>query len=196
MKIGLFFGSFNPIHLGHLMLAEGIINQTDLNQIWFIITPHNPTKKKSNLLADHHRLNMVRDAIHENLKFRASDIEFHLSQPNYTAITLTHLIDKNPEHTFSLIIGEDNLRSIKAWYNSDFILSNFRILVYPRSVQANEANALAERLSNNNIEYLSDLPFLELSSSQIRALIKRQKSIKYLVPENVERMIKEMGFYR
>lgn len=196
MKIGLFFGSFNPIHLGHLMLAEGIVNQTDLNQIWFIITPHNPTKKKSNLLADHHRLNMVRDAIHENLKFRASDIEFHLSQPNYTAITLTHLIDKNPEHTFSLIIGEDNLRSIKSWYNSDFILSNFRIIVYPRSIQANEANALVERLSNHNIEYLSDLPFLELSSSQIRALIKRQKSIKYLVPENVERMIKEMGFYR
>lgn len=196
MKIGLFFGSFNPIHLGHLMLAEGIVNQTDLNQIWFIITPHNPTKKKSNLLADHHRLNMVRDAIHENLKFRASDIEFHLRQPNYTAITLTHLIDKNPEHTFSLIIGEDNLRSIKSWYNSDFILSNFRIIVYPRSIQANEANALVERLSNNNIEYLSDLPFLELSSSQIRALIKRQKSIKYLVPENVERMIKEMGFYR
>jgi nicotinate-nucleotide adenylyltransferase len=196
MKIGLFFGSFNPIHTGHLMLAEGIMNETDLDQIWFVVTPHNPTKKKGNLLADHHRLNMVRDAIHDNLKFRASDIEFHLPQPNYTAITLTHLREKNPEHTFSLIVGEDNLRGIKTWYNSEFILSNFRILVYPRSIQADESVSKDEKSMDGNIEYLSDVPALELSSSQIRALIKQQKSIKYMVPESVERMIKEMGFYR
>lgn len=196
MKIGLFFGSFNPLHTGHLILAEGVINETDLDQIWFVVTPHNPTKKKSNLLADHHRLNMVRDAIHENLKFRASDIEFHLTQPNYTAITLTHLRDKNTEHTFSLIVGEDNLRGIKSWYNSDFILSNFRILVYPRSVQADEPVRVDEISTGRNIVYLCGVPSLELSSSQIRALIKQQKSIKYMVPEAVERMINEMGFYR
>ena len=152
MKIGLFFGSFNPIHTGHLILAEGVINETDLDQIWFVVTPHNPTKKKGNLLADHHRLNMVRDAIHENLKFRASDIEFHLTQPNYTAITLTHLREKNPEHTFSLIVGEDNLRGMKTWYNSEFIRSNFRILVYPRSFQANEAVQVDEISTGRNIE--------------------------------------------
>ena len=178
------------------MLAEGIINETDLDQIWFVVTPHNPTKKKANLLADHHRLNMVRDAIHDNLKFRASDIEFHLAQPNYTAITLTQLREKHSEHAFSLIVGEDNLRGIKTWYNAEFILSNFRILVYPRSIQADESVSKDEKSTDGNIEYLSDVPALELSSSQIRALIKQQKSIKYMVPEVVERMIKEMGFYR
>ena len=178
------------------MLAEGIMNETDLDQVWFVVTPHNPTKKKGNLLADHHRLNMVRDAIHENLKFRASDIEFHLTQPNYTAITLTHLREKNPEHTFSLIVGEDNLRGMNSWYNAEFIRSNFRILVYPRSVQADESVSIAENSTGGNIEYLSNVPALELSSSQIRALIKQQKSIKYMVPESVERMIMEMGFYR
>lgn len=196
MKIGLFFGSFNPIHTGHLMLAEGIMNETDLDQVWFVVTPHNPTKKKSNLLADHHRLNMVRDAIHENLKFRASDIEFHLTQPNYTAVTLTHLRDRHPDHTFSLIVGEDNLRGMNSWYNPEFIRSNFRILVYPRSIQADESVLVDEISTGRNIEYLSNVPALELSSSQIRALIKQQKSIKYMVPEAVERMIKEMGFYR
>ena len=196
MKIGLFFGSFNPIHTGHLMLAEGVMNETDLDQVWFVVTPHNPTKKKSNLLADHHRLNMVREAIHENIKFRASDIEFHLAQPNYTAVTLTHLRDRHPEHTFSLIVGEDNLRGMNSWYNAEFIRANYRILVYPRSIQANEAVSLEEKSLHGNIEYLSAVPSLELSSSQIRALIKQQKSIKYMVSESVERMIKEMGFYR
>lgn len=196
MKIGLFFGSFNPIHSGHLMLAEGVINETDLDQVWFVVTPHNPIKKKGNLLADHHRLNMVRDAIHDNLKFRASDIEFNLSQPNYTAVTLTHLVEKYPNHTFSLIVGEDNLRGMNSWYNAEFILNNFRILIYPRSIQKHETEKTSTPIAGKNLEFLSNVPALELSSSLIRALIKAEKSIKYMVPEAVDRMITEMGFYR
>ncbi|MFM7595447.1 MAG: nicotinate (nicotinamide) nucleotide adenylyltransferase [Flavobacteriales bacterium] len=196
MKIGLFFGSFNPIHSGHLMLAEGVINETDLDQVWFVVTPHNPIKKKGNLLADHHRLNMVRDAIHDNLKFRASDIEFNLPQPNYTAVTLTYLVEKYPNHTFSLIVGEDNLRGMNSWYNAEFILNNFRILIYPRSIQKHETEKTSTPTAEKNLEFLSNVPALELSSSQIRALIKAEKSIKYMVPVAVERMITEMGFYR
>jgi len=195
MKIGLFFGSFNPIHAGHLMLAEGVLNESDVQQVWFVVTPHNPTKKKENLLADHHRLNMVRDAISENIRFRASDIEFGLSQPNYTAITLTHLKERHKEHEFSIILGEDNLRSLASWYNADYILKHHRILVYPRKNQATEAVA-SQYYSSPNIVYLKDVPVLDLSSSQIRQIIKHKKSIKYLVPTVVEEMILQMGFYK
>lgn len=196
MRIGLFFGSFNPIHSGHLMLAEGVLNETDIEQIWFVVTPQNPQKKKSALLNDYDRLNMVREAIHENLRFRASDIEFGLEQPNYTAKTLVYLKEKYPHHAFSLLVGEDNLRNLNSWYNVEYIFANYRIIVYPRSVQENEALTDDVLPQNAKIQVLKQVVVLPLSSSMIRSLIKDKRSVKYLVPESIERMIHERGFYR
>jgi len=196
MRIGLFFGSFNPIHCGHLMLAEGVLNETDIEQIWFVVTPQNPQKKKSALLNDYDRLNMVREAIHENLRFRASDIEFGLEQPNYTAKTLVYLKEKYPHHAFSLLVGEDNLRNLNSWYNVEYIFANYRIIVYPRSVQENEALIDVVLPQHAKIQVLKQVVVLPLSSSMIRSLIKDKRSVKYLVPESIERMIHERGFYR
>lgn len=196
MRIGLFFGSFNPIHSGHLMLAEGVLNETDIEQIWFVVTPQNPQKKKSALLNDYDRLNMVREAIHENLRFRASDIEFGMAQPNYTAKTLVYLKEKYPHHAFSLLVGEDNLRNLNSWYNVEYIFANYRIIVYPRSVQENEALTDDVLPQNAKIQVLKQVVVLPLSSSMIRSLIKDKRSVKYLVPESIERMIHERGFYR
>jgi nicotinate-nucleotide adenylyltransferase len=196
MRIGLFFGSFNPIHSGHLMLAEGVLNETDIEQIWFVVTPQNPQKKKSTLLNDYDRLNMVREAIHENLRFRASDIEFGLEQPNYTAKTLVYLKEKYPHHAFSLLVGEDNLRNLNSWYNAEYIFANYRIIVYPRSVQENEALIDVVLPQHAKIQALKQVVVLPLSSSMIRSLIKDKRSVKYLVPESIERMIHERGFYR
>ena len=196
MRIGLFFGSFNPIHCGHLMLAEGVLNETDIEQIWFVVTPQNPQKKKSALLNDYDRLNMVREAIHENLRFRASEIEFGLEQPNYTAKTLVYLKEKYPHHAFSLLVGEDNLRNLNSWYNVEYIFANYRIIVYPRSVQENEALTDDVLPQNAKIQVLKQVVVLPLSSSMIRSLIKDKRSVKYLVPESIERMIHERGFYR
>ncbi|NDB34692.1 MAG: nicotinate-nucleotide adenylyltransferase [Flavobacteriia bacterium] len=196
MRIGLFFGSFNPIHCGHLMLAEGVLNETDIEQIWFVVTPQNPQKKKSALLNDYDRLNMVREAIHENLRFRASEIEFGLEQPNYTAKTLVYLKEKYPHHAFSLLVGEDNLRNLNSWYNVEYIFANYRIIVYPRSVQENEALIDVVLPQHAKIQLLKQVVVLPLSSSMIRSLIKDKRSVKYLVPESIERMIHERGFYR
>ncbi|HET6991926.1 MAG TPA: nicotinate (nicotinamide) nucleotide adenylyltransferase, partial [Bacteroidia bacterium] len=132
MKIGLFFGSFNPIHVGHLILANYMLEFTELERIWFVITPHNPLKEKKTLLNDNHRLQMVRLAIGENTKMKASTIEFKLPQPSYTVNTLAHLADKFPDHEFSLIMGADNLNSFHKWKNYEFILEHYKIFVYPR----------------------------------------------------------------
>ena len=132
MNIGLYFGTFNPIHVGHLIIANYMVEHTDVDQVWMVVTPQNPLKDKSTLLKDSHRLNIVREAIEDNVKLRASDIEFHLSKPNYTISTLTHLNEKYPEHQFSLIMGEDNLRTFHKWYNHEVILANHTIYVYPR----------------------------------------------------------------
>ena len=195
MKIGLFFGSFNPIHNGHLILAEGVLNHSDLDQVWFVVTPQNPAKKKDSLLADHHRLNMVRDVIYDNVRFKVSDVEFHLAPPHYTAVTLTHLKEKHPGFEFSIIMGEDNLRGLGSWFNHAYILKNYRLLIYPRNKQENELLSV-KKTPEGNIEFLSEVPVLEISSSEIRGLIKKNKSIKYMVPESTERMIQEMRFYK
>lgn len=196
MKVGLFFGSFNPLHNGHLILAEGVLNASDLEQIWFVLTPQNPHKTKESMLADHERLNMLRDALYENLRFRASDIEFQLTPPYYTARTLTHLKEQHPDHEFSLIIGEDNLRSLSTWYNYEYILRNYRLLVYPRSYQMNEKEGKLPVITGARIERLDHLCVLPLSSSYIRNLLKQKKSIKYLVPESVEQTLQARGFYQ
>lgn len=197
MKIGLFFGTFNPIHIGHLILAEGILNYSDLHQIWFVVTPQNPSKTKHTLLADSQRLNLVREAIGDNIKFKVSDIEFNLPKPNYTAITLNHLIIKHPEHEFSLLIGQDNLRTFHTWYNYEKIINKHRILVYPREKQVDELiEEKGSEIVHSNIVVLPNVPFLKISSSHIRSLVKQGKSIQYLVPESVKQQIEERGFYK
>jgi len=196
MKVGLFFGSFNPLHMGHLILAEGVLNESDIAQLWFVLTPQNPQKKKESLLADTQRLNMLRDALYENPRFRVSDIEFHLSPPYYTSVTLTHLKEKYPEHEFSLILGEDNLRSFDSWYNYEHILRNYRLLVYPRVMQENTKIHASPTFDGAQIQYLNQLTVLPFSSSYIRNLIRQNKSIKYLVPDSVEETIRTLGYYR
>ena len=187
MKIGLFFGSFNPIHIGHLIIAESIINNTDIDQVWFVVSPHNPHKDKKTLLADHHRLEMVRIAIEENSKFKASDIEFKMPQPSYTIHTLMHLIEKHPNHQFALIMGEDNLESFHKWKNYNEILKNAEIYVYPRP----NCNVQTQ-IPHKKI----DAPLIEISSSLIRKNIKEKKSYQYLVPRGVFKYIDEMNFYK
>jgi len=196
MKVGLFFGSFNPLHNGHLILAEGVLNASDLAQIWFVLTPQNPHKKKESMLADHERLNMLRDALFENVRFRASDIEFQLSPPYYTSRTLAHLKELHPEHEFSLILGEDNLRGLSSWHNYEYILRHYRLLVYPRSSQMNEKDGKLPVIPEARIKRLDHLCVLPLSSSYIRSLVQQKKSIKYLVPESVEQTLQARGFYQ
>ena len=131
-KIGLFFGSFNPIRVGHLTIANHMVEYSDLDQVWFVVTPHSPFKKKTSLLADHHRFQMVSRAVEDYSKLKASDIEFKLPQPNYTVNTLTYLEEKYPDHEFALIMGEDNLKSFHKWKNYEVILESHNIYIYPR----------------------------------------------------------------
>src|SRR5690554_5275758 len=164
MKIGLFFGSFNPIHVGHLILANHIVEHVDIDQIWFVVSPQNPLKEKKTLLADHHRLAMVEIAVENNDKFRASNVEFGLPQPNYTVVTLAKLKEKHPNYTFSLIMGEDNLRNIHKWYNYEQILNNYTIIVYPRE----ESEGEFSEKEYPRIQLLKDVPLMKLSSTYIR----------------------------
>lgn len=200
MKIGLYFGSFNPIHIGHLILANYIANTQDVDQIWFVISPQNPFKEKKSLLADNHRLALVKEAIEDNPKFRASDIEFNLPTPSYTVNTLEHLREKYPNYDFSLIMGEDNLRSFHKWKNYEVILERHRIFVYPRVMTIQEARK--ETLDSNNlknhsqIQFCEDAPLMKISSSYIRKAIKNGQDTKYLLSEPVWKYIDEMNFYK
>ncbi len=201
MKIGLYFGSFNPIHVGHLVIANYMVTHQDLDQVWFVISPHNPHKAKSTLLADYHRLALVKEAVESNPKLRASDIEFGLEQPSYTAKTLAHLKEKYPSYDFSLIMGEDNLRTFHKWYNYETILENYKLLIYPRvytvqeltAPESIEKNELAE---HPNVVFCNDAPMMVISSSYIRNTIKAQKDVRYLLTPEVLKYIDEMGFYK
>lgn len=192
MKIGLFFGSFNPIHVGHLILANHIVEHVDIDQIWFVVSPQNPLKEKKTLLADHHRLAMVEIAVANNDKFRASNVEFGLPQPNYTVVTLAKLKEKHPNYTFSLIMGEDNLRNIHKWYNYEQILNNYTIIVYPRE----ESEGEFSEKEYPRIQLLKDVPLMKLSSTYIRDAIKTKKSVKYVLTEEVWNYIDTMNFYK
>ena len=149
MKIGLYFGTFNPIHVGHLIIANHMAEHSDLDEIWMVVTPHNPLKKKATLLDDYQRLNLVHLATEDYLKIKPSDIEFKLSQPNYTVNTLAHLQEKYPQHTFSLIMGEDNLKSLHKWKNYDVILQNYEVYVYPRISSELENSAYKNNPKSN-----------------------------------------------
>ncbi len=192
MNIGLFFGSFNPIHVGHLIIANHLAEFSDLDKVWFVVTPHNPHKKKNTLLADHHRLQMVNIAVEDYPNLEVSSIEFDLPQPSYTVNTLIHISEKFPQHKFSLIMGEDNLKSFHKWKNYETILENHQIYVYPRV-----ANKIAnpELLEHKHIHKI-DAPIVELTSTSIRKGIATQKEIRPLVPQNVWQYLDEMNFYK
>ena len=194
MKIGLYFGTFNPIHIGHLIIANHMAEHSDLDQIWMVVTPYNPHKKKSTLLDDYHRLHMVHLATEDYPKIQPSDIEFKLPQPNYTVNTLAHLQEKFPTHKFSLIMGEDNLRTFHKWRNYEYILEHFHLFVYPRlkEEQETEKNNLAD---HPHVHYV-DAPVMNLSSTLIRNSIKAKKDVRYLLTEPVLKYIDEMNFYK
>lgn len=195
MKIGLYFGTFNPIHVGHLIIANHMAEHADLDQVWMVVTPHNPLKKKSTLLADHHRLEMVFLATEDFLKIKPSDIEFKLSQPNYTVNTLVHLEEKYPEHTFSLIMGEDNLKSFHKWKNYEAILAHHEIYVYPR-LDAKDDTTENTLFTNHPKIHLIDAPVVEISSTSIREHIKKGKNVLPLVPPKVWEYIDHNNFYK
>lgn len=189
MKVGLFFGSFNPIHHGHLIIAQAVLNQTDVDQIWFVVSPQNPQKQSKSLLHEFDRLDLVECAISDNYQFKSSDIEFHLSKPSYTIHTLIHLSEKFPNDSFKLILGGDNLEQFKSWKNFDQILDYFGMYVYPRN--ANDASDLWQHPQVTRIE----APLLQISATYIRQCIQKGHSIKYLVPDCVEERIHLKKFY-
>lgn len=192
MKIGLYFGTFNPIHAGHLIIANHMAEYTDLQQVWLVVTPHNPHKQKATLLDDFLRLDMVRLATEDYPKLRASDIEFKLPQPNYTVNTLAHLSEKFPEHEFALIMGEDNLRSLAKWKNYEYILQYHDIFVYPRVTGETDGIAFADHPRVKIV----DAPIVEISSTAIRNGLKEGKNVRPLLPEKVWQYIDKDLLYR
>jgi len=191
-NIGLYFGTFNPIHIGHLIIANHMVEHSDLDEIWMVVTPHNPVKKKASLLADNHRLELVFRATENYPKIKPSNIEFSLPQPNYTVHTLAHIIEKHPAHSFSLIMGEDNLKSLHKWKNYTTILAHHHIYVYPRVSVGN----IETQFDNHEKIHRIEAPIVEISSTKIRSGIKTQKNIRPLLPESVWAYIDEMNFYK
>ena len=185
----LFFGSFNPIHVGHLIIANRMLQEEGVDEVWFVVSPQNPLKERSTLLADHHRLQMVRRAVEDNYRLRACAVEMHLPVPSYTVVTLAELGERYPEREFSLIMGSDNLATLERWRNYEYILQNYRILVYPRP--GTEHCRLAAHPQVTMVE----VPTMDISSSYIRHLICEGKDVRYLLTEPVYRYLTEMHFY-
>lgn len=192
MKVGLYFGTFNPMHTGHLIIANHMAENAGLDQVWMVVTPHNPLKKKSSLLEDHHRLQMVFLATEDYAKIKPSDIEFRLPQPNYTVNTLAHLQEKFPTHEFSLLMGEDNLNSLHKWKNYEVILQSHDIYVYPRI----NTEAIDPQFVNHPRIHKIDAPVIEISSTFIRNSIKEGKNIRPLLPQKVWEYIDHNLFYK
>ena len=192
MKIGLFFGSFNPIHVGHLIIANHMVEYSDLDEVWMVVTPHNPFKKKNSLLDDHHRLQLVMRATEDYPKLKPSNIEFGLPQPNYTINTLVHLEEKYPEHDFNLIMGLDNLKSFKKWKNYERIIDEHELYVYPR---ISKVISDSDLIKHKNI-HIIEAPIVEISSTFIRKAIKEKKNIRALMPDSAWVYLDEMNFYK
>ena len=189
MKIGLYFGSFNPVHVGHLIIANHFLNETELEKIWFVVSPQNPLKPSSNLLNEYHRLHLVRLATEDDNRIKPSDIEFSLPKPSYTINTLTWLEEKYPEHEFSVILGSDSFQNIQKWKNYELILKNYSIYIYPRpgfEVSTPQAP---------NIRIV-EAPLLQISATHIRENIRTGKSARYLVPAKVLEEIEKGGYYK
>lgn len=196
MKIGLYFGTFNPVHLGHLIIANHLAEFSDLDQIWMVVTPHNPFKKKDTLLDDYQRLQMVNLAIEDFQKIKSSDIEFKLPQPNYTINTLAHLQEKYPKHEFSLIMGQDNLKSFHKWKNYEVILQNHDLYVYPRISAEAEDEAFKNSTDYGTKIHLIDAPIVEISSTFIRESIKKGKNVVPMLPPKVWEYIDHNNLYK
>lgn len=193
MKTGLFFGSFNPIHIGHLILANYILEHTDMDELWFVVSPQNPFKEKKSLLQDHNRLDMVERAIRNYPKMRASNIEFSLPQPSYTIDTLTYLKEKYPNHHFCLIMGEDNLKSLGKWKNAEQLIERYQIIVYPRLFE--EGVDRSSYIQHENIT-LVKAPVIELSATEIRNMIKENKNVRPMLPPEVFEYLDGSSFYK
>lgn len=188
--IGLFFGSFNPIHLGHLVIANYMANYTDLKEVWFVVSPHNPLKQKAGLADMYDRLEMARLATENATHLKVSDIEFKLPQPSYTVDTMAHLKEKHPEKEFALIMGADNLVSLKKWKNYEVLLQNHQIFVYPRP------NADIGEWENHPSIVITETPQMDISSTFIRQAVKQEKSIQFLVPDAVIDFMDRKSLYK
>ncbi|MBK9190410.1 MAG: nicotinate-nucleotide adenylyltransferase [Crocinitomicaceae bacterium] len=193
-KIGLYFGTFNPIHVGHLIIANHLASHSGLDEVWFVVSPHNPLKDKNTLLDDHHRLAMVKLAVEDNPKLKASSIEFDLPKPSYTVLTLQALREKYPSYEFSLIMGEDNLRTLHKWRNYEFIMENFDIWVYPRVKTGVETDTVD--FSKMPRVKFCHAPAMNISSTLIRESVKNRKDVRYLLTEPVWKYVDEMNFYK
>lgn len=189
MKIGLYFGSFNPIHHGHLIIANYVLQNSELDQVWFIVSPQNPLKPSAGLLNEYHRLYLVNLAIEGEQGLRASDIEFKLPRPSFTIDTLTYLKEKYPQHEFAVIMGSDSFQNISKWKNAEQILRNFQIYVYVRAGFEINSNG-----PNSTINVL-DAPLLQISATHIRENVRNGRSIRYLVPDKVMEEIVRNGYY-
>ncbi|PJJ64131.1 nicotinate (nicotinamide) nucleotide adenylyltransferase [Chryseobacterium geocarposphaerae] len=194
-KVGLFFGSFNPIHIGHLILANYILENSDMNEVWFVVSPQNPFKDKKTLLNDHNRLDMVELALKNYPNIKASNVEFSLPKPSYTIDTLAYLNEKYPKYSFSLIMGEDNLKSLHKWKNADYLIKNYHIIVYPR-VSEGEGEAKASAYQNHENISLIKAPIIEISATEIRNMIKENKNVRPMLPPEVFEYLDGSSFYK
>ena len=192
MKVGLYFGTFNPVHIGHLIIANYMIENSDLDEIWMVVTPHSPFKKKSSLLDNHHRFELVYKATESYAKIKPSDIEFKLPQPNYTTHTLAHISDRYKDKEFCLIMGEDNLKSLHKWKNYETLLEHHHIYVYPRVSDGK----IATQFDSHPKIHKIDAPIVQISSTMIRNGIKEGKNVQPMLPREVWSYIDEMNFYR
>lgn len=189
MKIGLYFGSFNPIHNGHLVVANYVLNETDIQKVWLVVSPHNPLKQEKSLLNEYHRLHLVSLAVDKDDRIRATDIEFSLPRPSYTIDTLTYLTEKYPQHEFCIIMGADSFQNLSQWKNYESLVRDYPIYVYPRQ-GFDTTNTIGAKLN------LIDAPLLQLSATYIRKCIAEGKSIRYMVPDAVIEEIEKGGYYR
>jgi nicotinate-nucleotide adenylyltransferase len=189
MNIALYFGSFNPIHIGHLIIANHVLNETPINKIWFIVSPQNPFKENKTLLNEFDRLHLVRLATQDDNRIKCSDIEFNLPKPSYTSNTLTFLSEKYPEHHFSLIMGSDSYQNLDKWKNYETIINNYPLYVYKR-----EGYEIKKTFGKETVTLSA--PIIQISASQIREHIRFAKSIRYLVPEIVREEIESRKFYK
>jgi nicotinate-nucleotide adenylyltransferase len=190
MKVGLLFGTFNPVHVGHLVIAEYFSEFTDLDEVWMVVSPHNPLKSQKELLEDKTRLSMTRLAVGKSKKIKVSDIEFNLSRPSYSYNTLTYLKQKFPKHNFILLMGEDNLQHFDKWKNFGKILDEFKVYTYPRP-----DSKTSKHHRHKNVKVFSEAPLMDISATFIRIAIAKRKNIKHMLPEKVWSYIRQKKLY-
>ena len=188
-RTALFFGSFNPIHVGHLIIANTMLQKADVDEVWLVVSPQNPLKERGTLLADYHRLAMARRAVDDNYRLKVCDIEMHLPIPSYTVVTLAALEEKHPDREFCLVMGSDNLETFDRWRNYEYILEHYRLLVYPRPDTEHCKYATHPSVT------MVDVPMMDISSSYIREQIKERRDVRYLLTEPVYKYLTEMHFY-